>query len=269
MSMGRVLAGLAAVALLAASVAPAHAQFGGPEATAVKPGFVLPAGEVRILVFRPDIAVGEQTTGGMNEPNAEWTRNARANLLTALAKAPVMQGNRVTLAPEAVGEAGALLNDYTALFKTVAQAAFSHKMFPGNRLPTKKSDFDWTLGEGAAALKPLGGDYGLFFLTYDSYGSTGRKVAQILGAVMGVGLLSSGVHIGYAGLVDLATGDLVWLNADTSMGGDPRDAAGADKRMAQLLEDFPKKAGAGPAGTVKVEVPPEKKPEQTRGEPQP
>lgn len=272
MRLKRIGSGLAAVALIAASVGPAHAQFGGPEATAIKPGFVLPAGETRILVFRPDIAVGAQTTGGLNEPNAAWTRAARANLLSALLRVPAMQGNRVTVAPDGGGPANPLLDDYTALFKTVAQAAFSHKMFPGNRLPTKKSDFDWTLGEGADALRTLGGDYGLFFLTYDSYGSTGRKVAQILGAVMGLGLMSSGVHIGYAGLVDLKTGDLVWLNADTAMGGDPRDAAGADKRMAQLLEDFPRKAGVGPSGTVKVDVPPEKaepKPEQTRGEPQP
>lgn len=259
----------ASVVFVVTPTRPAHAQFGGPQASAVKPGFVLPAGEPRILVFRPDIAVGEQTTGGLNEPNAEWTRTARANLIAALAKAPVMQGNRVVLAPDLQGPEGAVLGDYTALFKTVAQAAFSHKMFPGNRLPTKKSDFDWTLGEGAAALKPLGGDYGLFFLTYDSYGSTGRKVAQILGAVMGLGLMSSGIHIGYAGLVDLKTGDLVWLNADTAMGGDPRDTLGADKRMAQLLSDFPKKAQAGPTGTVKIDLPPEKKPEQTRGEPQP
>ena len=254
---------------LVTPASPAYAQFGGPQATAVKPGFVLPAGEVWILVFRPDIAMGEQTTGGMNEPNADWTRTARANLIAALAKAPAMQGNRVVMAPDVQGPEGAMLGDYTALFKTVAQAAFSHKMFPGNRLPTKKSDFDWTLGEGAAALKTLGGDYGLFFLTNDSYGSTGRKVAQILGAVMGMGLMSSGVHIGYAGLVDLETGDLVWLNADTAMGGDPRDVLGADKRMAQLLADFPTKGQPGPTGTVKIDLPPEKKPEQTRGEPQP
>ena len=259
----------ALLAVAATATSPANAQFGGPQAAAVKPGFVLPAGETRILLLRPDIAVGAQTTGGMNEPNADWTRTARANLIAALAKAPVMRGNRVVVAPDVQGPEGAVLGDYTALFKTVAQAAFSHKMFPGNRLPTKKSNFDWTLGEGAAALKPLGGDYGLFFLTYDSYGSTGRKVAQILGAVMGFGLMSSGVHIGYAGLVDLETGDLVWLNADTAMGGDPRDMLGADKRMTQLLADFPKKAQPGPTGTVKIELPPEKKPEQTRGEPQP
>ncbi|MCA1662606.1 MAG: hypothetical protein LC648_10875 [Novosphingobium sp.] len=258
--MKRILAGLIAVALaVAGAVAPAHAQFGGPKADATRKGFVLPAGEVRILVFRPEISVGSQTTGGMNEPNAEWTRTARANLLAALEKTPAMQGNRMVIAPELEGPQGALLNDYTALFKTVAFAAFNHKMFPGNRLPTKKGDFEWTLGEGAAALKPLGGDYGLFFYTYDSYGSTGRKIAQVVGLLLGAGLIPAGVHVGYAGLVDLSTGDLVWLNADTGIGGDPRTVEGADKRIAQLLEDFPNKSTitTNTTGTVKVDVPPE------------
>ena len=261
----RPLATAIAACALVLSAAPARAQFGGAEKTAVREGFVLPGGDTRILVFRPDVAVGEQTTGGMNEPNAEWTQTARANMLAALDRARAVQGSTLVMVPEQEGERAALVADYTALFKAVANAAFNHKMFPGNRLPTKKGVFDWTLGEDAAALKALGGDYGLFFYTFDSYGSTGRKVAQVLGILLGAGLIPSGVHVGYAGLVDLTTGDLVWLNADTSMGGDPRDPMGADKRMAQLLEDFPKKAGAGPAGTVKVEVPPEK----TAGEPHP
>ena len=44
---------------------------------------------------------------------------------------------------------------------------------------------------------------------------------------------------GHAGLVDLKTGDLLWLNADTQMGGDVREADGAKKRVRQLLAGFP------------------------------
>jgi hypothetical protein len=59
-------------------------------------------------------------------------------------------------------------------------------------------------------------------------------------ALLGPGLaVQSGEHIGYAGLVDLKTGDLLWLNADGAMGGDVREPDGAQKRMRQLLEDFP------------------------------
>lgn len=253
--MKRLVTALAVCALVA-SAAPAQAQFGAAERTASIKGYVLPA-EPRILVLRPEIAVGSQTTGGMNEPNAEWTQTARANLAAALGRTPAVQGSRITFAPELEGAAGTVLNDYTALFKAIANAAFNHKMFPGNKLPTKKGDLDWTLGEGAAALKPLGGDYGLYFYTYDSYGSTGRKIAQVLGLLMGGGLIPSGVHVGYAGLVDLSTGDLVWLNADLQMGGDPRTVEGANERIAQLLEDFPKRSTMPTTGTVTVEVPPE------------
>ena len=257
---------LALAALLALSpLVPAYAQFGGGEATAVREGFLLPPGDVRILVFRPSVAVGEQTTGGMNEPSVAWTEAAKAHLLAALHKEQTARGNSLVMVPDLEGDQARLVADYTALFRTVAQAAFQHKMFPGSRLPTKKKEFDWTLGRDAARLKGLGGDYGLFVFTHDSYGSTGRKVAQILGAVMGFGLMSSGVHVGYAGLVDLTTGDLVWLNADLAMGGDVRTADGAEKRVAQLLEEFPLKAtgpSAVPAapptdrtGTATIELP--------------
>jgi hypothetical protein len=82
-------------------------------------------------------------------------------------------------------------------------------------------------------------DYALFIYNKDAYGSTGRKLLQIA-AALGPGIsVKSGEHLGYAGLVDLRTGDLVWLNADGQMGGDVREADGADKRVSQLLEEFP------------------------------
>ncbi len=255
------------MALAAAPLAPAHAQFGGGEATAVREGFQLPPGEVRVLVFRPNVSVGSQTTGGMNEPSVEWTEAAKAHLVAALQQQQAARGTSLVMVPELQGPQNQLVADYTALFRTVAEAAFQHKMFPGNRLPTKRKEFDWTLGDEAAQLKALGGDYGLFFYTYDSYGSTGRKIAQILGAVAGFGLMPSGVHVGYAGLVDLTTGDLVWLNADLQMGGDVRTAEGARKRVAQLLEGFPVKSAGpvlaapaaaprpDPAGEATVELP--------------
>ncbi|EDL47749.1 aspartyl/glutamyl-tRNA amidotransferase subunit B [Erythrobacter sp. SD-21] len=242
------------------SVQPAHAQFGGLERTEVKEGYEIRAGETNILVFRPSVRVGAQTTGGIHEPNAEWTGSAKANLIAALEDVHGAQGTNLVMVPDQEGEMADLVEEYTALFGTVAGSVLAHKMTYGNRLPTKKDRFDWTLGEEAARLKELGGDYGLFFLTYDSYGSTGRKVLQGLALVLGGGFVPSGVHVGYAGLVDLETGELVWLNVDTSMGGDPRTVEGAQKRVAQLMEEFPRKAagqpGTDPEGRVIVLPPP-------------
>ena len=233
---------LAAWAMMVA--APASAQWGA-ESSASKSGFAFPKnGPVRILVFRPDVKVGEQSTAGMNQPNADWTATARKEIATALDGAGVARSSEIKPMPELEGADGALLADYRALFRAVTDAVVQHKLFAGNRLPTKKAEFNWTLGSGVKRLGEVGGgDYGLFVYTYDSYGSAGRKAAQIVGMMFGVGM-TSGVHIGYAGLVDLKTGELVWINADTAMGGDVREAEGATKRVGQLLEDFPQREGA-------------------------
>ncbi|MES2700244.1 MAG: hypothetical protein V4647_11605 [Pseudomonadota bacterium] len=234
------------IALLASFIflvsSPAIAQ----ERSAVRQGFELaPNSGKRILVFRPSISVGAQSTGGMFEPNAEWTDQARENLQVALDALQSRLGNEVIVAPEAFGEDARNLQEHMALFSAVSQAVIEYQFFVGNRLPTKKRDnredvFDWSLGEGVADLPGAeGADYGLFIYNRDAYGSTGRKILQVL-AAFGPGLaVQSGEHVGYAGLVDLRTGDLLWLNADGAMGGDPREVDGSQKRARQLLEEFP------------------------------
>jgi len=234
------LAACLSLALLAPAVASAQ------EKSAMKPGFAFSAtAPVKIVVFRPDVSVGSQSTGGLDEPNAEWTATAKTELVKSLEAAMASKASGMTMMPELEGADATVLANYRALFKAVTGTVVSHRLFVGNRLPTKLDTFDWSLGPGVSQLATAAGgaDYGLFFLTQDSYGSAGRKAAQLVGAMFGA-YIKSGVHIGYAGLVDLKTGELVWINADMAMGGDVRDAEGATKRVAQLLEEFPTRAGA-------------------------
>ena len=237
---------LCAALVAASTAAPAAAQ----ERTAVRQGFTLPANSGKtILVFRPAVSVGAQSTGGMFEPNGDWTDKARANIDAALAKRQAKLGNTIVQAPEAFGDQARAVEEYNALFGAVARAVVSYQFFKGNRLPTKKHDnkegvFDWSLGDGVRNLPGAqSADYALFIYNKDAYGSTGRKLLQ-MAALLGPGIaVKSGEHIGYAGLVDLKTGDVLWLNADASMGGDVRDAPGAEKRVGQLLEEFPGSMG--------------------------
>ena len=216
------------------------------ERAALKHGFELPANSgKRILVFRPKVNVGAQSTGGLFEPNAEWTDQARRNIDAAMVKRQAALGNTVLPAPESYGDQARLVAEYTALFDAVAQAVVRYQFFKGNRLPTKKRDnkegvFDWSLGEGVSELPGAkDADYALFISNMDAFGSTGRKLFQAAALLIpGVGV-KSGEHRGSAGLVDLRTGDLLWLNSDDAMGGDVRDPEGAEKRVKQLLEDFP------------------------------
>lgn len=231
---------------LAIGIAASHVPAMGQERSAVKQGFELAAGSgKRILVFRPAVSVGAQSTGGMFEPNAEWTEQAKANIGTSLRAYQSRLGNQVVIAPEAYGEQAQALEEHMALFAAISDAVINYQFFVGNRLPTKKRDnkeavFDWSMGPSVASLPGAAdADYGLFIFNKDAYGSTGRKVLQVL-ALLGPGIsVKSGEHIGYAGLIDLKTGDLLWLNADAAMGGDVRNAEGSEKRVEQLLENFP------------------------------
>jgi len=219
------------------------------EKSGTKPGFVLPQGSARILLIRPTIKVGAQSTGGMFEPNADWTAQARDNIAAALTLAQTRLGNQVIVADEPVGPGAQAMADYRALFSVVADSVMRYQFFPGNRLPSKKRKgvFGWTMGPGITEIaRGTGADYALFLFNEDQFGSTGRKFLQVFAAMASVSV-KSGEHTGMAGLVDLRTGDLVWLNADMAMGGDVRTPEGAKKRVAQLLEDFP---GSMPPATT-------------------
>jgi hypothetical protein len=179
----------------------------------------------------------------MFEPNADWTNQAREHVAAALRSCQAKLGNQVITYDEGASGEGALVTQYGNLFGAVADSVVEYQFFRGNRLPTKvrKAAFEWSMGPGLTRLGSLhGADYALFINTHDAYGSTGRKALQIVGLLAGVGV-TSGEHVGHAGLVDLKTGELVWLNADRQMGGDVRDAEGATKRVRQLLEGFPGK----------------------------
>lgn len=211
------------------------------EKTGTKPGFALKPGSVRVVLMRPTVRVGSQSAGGVITPNADWTANARDYIAKALKENQGQLGNVVVEYEEGATGDGPIVTQYSNLFGALADSIIEYQFFPGNRLPTKKrkGTFEWGVGKGLANLGSLeGADYALFINTYDGYGSAGRKMLQLFAAMGGIGV-TSGVHWGHAGLVDLKTGELVWLNADRQMGGDVRSQDGAAKRVEQLLEGFP------------------------------
>ena len=217
-------------------------------------GFALPAdGNVDIVVFRPDVRVGSMRIGGIDEPNAEWTATARENIQKAMEERAKGIDTKLVFLDDLEGEHAELLTQYRGLFEAAAGAMVQHVTM-ADKLPTKEAEIivpgrkkarkgtalDWTLGEGTRELKEVtGADYAMFVFTHDAYGDTGRKVAQVLMAGLFGAFIPAGVHVGYAGLVDLETGNIVWFNTDLAIGGDPREVEGAQKRVSQLMADFP------------------------------
>jgi hypothetical protein len=240
---------IAATAAVLLTPAVSHAQ---SRQSLTKEAFAFPAeGQIRVVLFRPDVSVGEQSTGGLDQPNAGWTEQARDQLTAALGKAQAERNIELKLMPELAGENAKLMSDYRKLFKIVADSVIKHRLFALDPLPTKEEKFDWTLGEGASRLGALGGgDYGLFFYTLDSYESGSRKMARLLASQMGAEQPNE-TNMGYAGLVDLKTGDLVWINVDVKMAGDVRTLEGASLRITELLDGFPVRAGLAPVKVKK------------------
>ncbi|MGC1467806.1 MAG: hypothetical protein WA793_00345 [Sphingorhabdus sp.] len=212
------------------------------EKFAVRDGFAFaPETPPRILVFRPEIKIGEQTTAGLFQNNAEWHATATRELSAALVAMGDTRGIEMVLHDDQPAD-NPLMAEHRALFRLVVGTIIRHKLFSKDPLPSKIGSFDWSLGGGIAKIAPAAkADYGLFLLSHDSFETAGRRAAKLVAALMGNGDIA-GTHFGYAALVDLKNGDIVWLGVDLKAGGDVRTAEGAAQRVEQLLNGFPARA---------------------------
>lgn len=211
----------------------------------VAPDFKPPEGNYNVIIMRPDIAVSVFTLGGMTEPREDWTNQAREHVLAAIQKAQQARGgtSKIALTREDAGAPAELVLELERLHEAVGQSIQLHKFSPYAQLPTKKGKFDWTLGELAVRYGQASRyDYALFVFARDSFSSGGRQALNavgLLGCVVGVCMLpSGGIQQGFASLVDLKTGNVVWFNYLESEVGDIRTAAGADDMISRLMSSI-------------------------------
>jgi hypothetical protein len=213
--------------------------------------FTPPQGDYKLLVLRPDVTVGSLTTGGMIEPRADWTDQARANIIAALRAQQSARGGKVTIIEhrdELPGVTADELADVERLNAAVDESIVEHK-YLGDYLPTKRRQgLDWTLGEDAVRLGQKSGfDYALFLHGEDQVASGGRVALGVVGlAGCIVGFCAPGVggaqQLDYASLVDLRTGEVVWFNVVLAGSqvpgikfGDLRTPHGAQQMIERLL----------------------------------
>jgi hypothetical protein len=213
--------------------------------------FTPPEGDYKLLVLRPDVTVGSLTTGGMVEPRADWTEQARTNIIAALRAQQSGRGGKLQILERRNQLSGASdqeVADVERLFYAVGQSIVLHK-YLGAYLPTKRGKgLEYTLGEDAVRLgQKTGYDYALFMHAEDEVASTGRIALGVLGlAGCFVGFCAPNVggaaQLDYAGLVDLHTGEVVWFNVVRAGSevpgikfGDLRTPQGAEQMVERLL----------------------------------
>jgi hypothetical protein len=212
--------------------------------------FTPPQGDYRLLVMRPDVTVNSLATGGMAEPRADWTEQARSNIINALRAEQADRGGRVlvmarrTDLPSVDADE---IADLERLHYAVGNSIALHK-YSGAALPTKRGKgLEYTLGEDAVSLgRRSGYDYALFLYAQDNIASTGRVALQVLGVAgcfIGFCAPSGGSNqFAYASLVDLRTGEVVWFNVLSTGSqlpgvkfGDIRTPEGAAQMVERLV----------------------------------
>jgi hypothetical protein len=201
------------------------------------PGFSARTAGSGLLVLPSDMELFSISAGGVVEPREDWTDAAQKNFLAALARHKQRLGARIMHLDAAQADEFA---EVTALHRAVADAISLHHVSRGLlELQTKGGRLDWTLGEAVRPLKErTGADYALFTWVRDSYTSTERKLALAAMALLGA-IPIGGEQVGYASLVDLNTGRVVWFNKLDRLWGDLREPEAAVETLDALLQGFP------------------------------
>lgn len=196
----------------------------------------------RIVIMPIDVELSELSAAGLAVPKADWTETANGHVVKALTAA--MKDRTATVVSDASGTRTANLDQeqlqLVKLHGAVGRSILVHQYQPNAKLPTKSEGFEWTLGPDARVLKQAyNADYALFVYMRDSYSSSGRVAVIIFAALLGVSV-PGGVQLGFASLVDLNTGQVVWFNRLARSEGDLRTAVPATASIDLLLKDFPK-----------------------------
>jgi len=196
------------------------------------------AGPVKIVLMPVDVELSILTASGLVEPQAEWTSNAVDFLHQAFGAKVSEHGYQLVPYEAQTTSPESDLVQLEKLHETVGFSVLYYSMGPRS-LPTKVDQFDWSLGEKCQLLKAqTGADYALFSYVRDSYSSGGRIVMQVGLAILGIGV-PGGIQVGFASLVDLNTGKIVWFNRMVDGTGDMREQDTANVSVALLMDNFP------------------------------
>lgn len=202
-----------------------------------------PSGEHRILLMPIDVELSVIQASGLLEPRADWTSQARTHLTAAIRTSlTAIEGRLIQL--DQIDPNYADDDKQVQLIKlneAVGRSIMVHQYNspPSVLLPTKKDSFEWTLGSDVRYLRDkYDADYALNVFIRDTYSSGGRVALIIFGALLGVNI-PGGAQIGFANLVDLDTGEVVWFNRLLRPEGDLRTEEAAKVSTGLLMVSFP------------------------------
>ena len=185
-----------------------------------------------VLLLPVEVNAYELAYGGANSIRAERTERAREWVKAALER--LLAGDRAVVA-RYVAPADPERNEQhvqvLGLYKLVRFAMISHLYHDQSYLPSVGERFEWTLGPAAKTLQEDNSSsrYGLFVEILER--------EMLGGALATFGELGRDRLLAAATIVDLTTGDALWLNYER--GGSLATAEDATSVVTRLLRDLP------------------------------
>ena len=193
----------------------------------------------KVMLLPPQVFVYELSAGGVPTRMADWEATARDNLVAAANRLAHEAGFELLPAPALDAQLGDQLEAHMGLYERVAQSVFVYGRGDQEAWAHKKNEFDYTVGPGLAFLREqTGADAALIVLGSDFISSGGRRAAFIVGLALGV-VMPLGQSFITAGIVDLTSGDVLWMSFDSSVSMDSRTPADVDGLMRDLYQTWP------------------------------
>jgi len=198
----------------------------------------------RVVVLAPDVQVFEVSSGGQIEETPERSQASVGYLSDALSRALAAQGLEVLAEPALAGEEPHARAEVMNRFRNAASATLPGQAGISNSADLKVwwpeiEHFDLWLGRELSFLRERTGcDTAVLLACVTVDPTAGRAATTFLTSLLtGVVPQEEGTQA-YLALVDLASGDILWMNGHlgTSAIADAGDAASV---VATLLERYP------------------------------
>ena len=194
----------------------------------------------KVVVLPVNIEVVEVSAGGVEEKVPDWSKEASQSVFKALSAAINKQSLKELAAPQFSGDSAANVDEHLALYKLVVNTATS----TGWRHKIKH--FDYSIGPGLRRVADnTGVDVAIMVYGRDYVSTAGRMARAVAGNIPIVNIFTGpapelGHSFIHVGVVDLRTGDLLWMNSNVRKGStnlrDPDDAA---KMVNEIFKWYP------------------------------
>lgn len=224
-------------AVVAVTLCSTAAMAGGsaPPATAAAVTSPTP---IKVLLLPSDLKIYNFTAGGsldiQPDASAAADKQADADLQQMLPS----DGFQLVLMPSLSADQQQRLKESIALYRLASEDAKAVDNLGGDWKQALQR-FDYSVGPNLQFLKQsTGADYALIVFGADADSTGGRVAMSVFFAALGVGI-ARGRNYMYAGLVDLNTGNIIWLDDDHKNASNFTDKKAVDAIIQNLLQDYP------------------------------